>query len=221
MDLFLVRNIERSTCKTMLKSTHIGIAIYILFLYLIVVFMSATGSVDALKVAIKQKNVDAIDTYVDFDSLRKSWKQQVKLELFIEPSFHSENGVEVTYGVLREVILTSNLVENFIDTYVSKAGLLLLFRSLERRNTDSIESKANKLYHELSSEKFVNRNNVEFVSWNKFIIRGFDSSDREYLLEFTLSYYRWILTDIVFDSKYVEPDRVINFIKLLQKEGLI
>lgn len=205
----------------MLKSTYLGIAIYILLLYLMIVFVSATGSIEALRVAIQQKNADDVDTYVDFDSLRESWKRQVKLELFSESSVRSGSEVEDQQGGFRDVILASNLIENFIDTYVSKAGLLLLFRSLEKRDNDSGESKANKLYLELGSEKFVNRNDVEFVSWNKLKIRGYDSSDREYVLEFTLRYHRWILTDIVFDLRYVEPHHVKNFLKLLRKEGLI
>lgn len=205
----------------MLKSTYLGIAIYILLLYLMIVFISATGSIEALRVAIKQKDADAADTYVDFDSLRESWKRQVKLELFSGSSLHSGSEVEGEHAGFRDVILASNLMENFIDTYVSKAGLSLLFRSLEKRDTDSGESKANKLYLELSSEKFVDRNNLEFISWNKLRIRGYDSSDREYVLEFRLSYHRWILTDIVFDLRSVEPHDVKNFLKLLQKEGLI
>lgn len=205
----------------MLKSTYLGIAIYILLLYLMIVFVSATGSIEALRVAIQQKNADDVDTYVDFDSLRESWKRQVKLELFSESSVRSGSEVEDQQGGFRDVILASNLIENFIDTYVSKAGLLLLFRSLEKRDNDSGESKANKLYLELGSENFVNRNDVEFVSWNKLKIRGYDSSDREYVLEFTLRYHRWILTDIVFDLRYVEPHHVKNFLKLLRKEGLI
>ena len=205
----------------MLKSTYVGIAIYILLLYLMIVFISATGSIEALRVAIEQKNADDVDTYVDFDSLRESWKRQVKLELFSESSVRSGSEAEDQQGGFRDVILASNLLENFIDTYVSRAGLLLLFRSLEKRDTGSGESRANKLYLELSSEKFVNRNDVEFVSWNKLKIRGYDSSDRQYVLEFTLSYHRWILTDIVLDLRSVEPEHVKNFLQLLRKEGLI
>jgi len=205
----------------MLKSTHLGIAIYLLLFCLIVVLLSATGSVEALKVAIQQKNVDTIDTYVDFDSLRKSWKQQVKIELFLKSSLHNRNGAGVEYVDLGESILASNLIEDFIDIYVSKAGLFRLFRIIERRNGDSNESKANRLFHVLSSEKFINRNDMEIVSWNKFKIKGYDASDRKYVLEFTLTYYRWILTDIVFDLRYIEQDQVINFIKSLQKKGLL
>ena len=183
--------------------------------------MSATGSVDALKVAIKEKNVDAIDTYVDFDSIRESWKRQVKLELFSATSSRNGNGLEEKYGNLGRMIFASNLIENFIDTYVSKSGLLLMFRSMDKHNASSGESKAKQLYRELSSEKFVNRHNVEFVSWNKFKIKGYDSTDREYVLEFTLNYYRWILTDVVLDLRDVEPDQIEDFLKLIQEEGLI
>jgi hypothetical protein len=197
------------------KFTHLGIPIYLLLIYFIFAFISVNGSVDGLRLAIKQKNIDTIDTYVDFDSIRQSWKHQIKLEILFRSSLNNREGNGPKNVSLDDYVIASHLIEDFIDLYVSRAGLKKLFLLIERRHASNNESKASKVYGVLNSKKFINRHNSEFTSWNKMKINGYDANGREYELVFTFNFYRWILTDIFVDLKTVDQEKVIKFIKSL------
>ena len=197
------------------KFARLGIAIYLLLIYFIFAFMSVNGSVEGLRLAIKQKNIDTIDTYVDFDSIRQSWKHQIKREILFRSSLKNRerNGPENVS--LDDYVIASYLVEGFIDLYASRAGLKKLFMLIERHHASNNEEKASEVYGVLNSKKFINRHNSEFTSWNKLKINGYDANGRKYELVFTFNFYRWILTDILVDLKTVEQEKVIKLIKSL------
>jgi hypothetical protein len=187
---------------------------------MIFVLFSMSGSVETLRLAMKQKNIDTLDTYVDFESIQQSWKQQIKLEFLLRTSINNQEVAEIESVDMIEIALASNLAEDLIDLYVSRVGLVRLFRLNEGGYRSPKASEAKKLFSVLSSDNFINRHDRKFTSWNKFEVRGYDARGRKYVLVFTFDYIRWVLTDIVIDLSSFEQEKVINFIKSLHLENL-
>lgn len=194
----------------MSKLTQLGLPIYLLVIYIIFTVLSAGGSIEKLKLGLKLKNIEIIDSYVDFGSIQESWKRQIKLEIIHQASLNTPT--ETNRNNLNQLSLASNLIEEYTDLYVSKAGLVKLFSVLEERKPETHETKASRLYTFLSSDKFIDQNKKELTSWDKLEMDGYDSKGRKYTLKFTFNFFRWILTDITFDISNIFKEEFIDFV---------
>ena len=168
------------------------------------------GSIEKLKLGLKLKNIDIVELYVDFDSIQESWKQQIKFEVIDQASFNT--GTDTNQINLNQLTLASNLIEEYTDLYISRAGLAKLFSALEGPKPETDQTTTSRIYTFLSASKFIDPKNIELTSWDKLEIEGYDSKGRKYTLTFTFNFYRWIVTDITFDMSNIYKKEFIEFV---------
>ena len=195
----------------MQKSVTIGIILYLLLVYLTYVLYAIGESDDNIRQAIQTRNISLLEDYVDFDSLRESLKKQIKTDLLFKATQYSGDSPNRSLA-LRDISVANALVEDFVDLYVSSAGVEKLF-DLESSNGMSKNSdRAVNVVRQLKSDKFINLENGRINSLTTAEVVGHDQAGRTYKFIFAFRVIKWVLTDIRLDLRDVDTQEVVGFI---------
>ena len=201
----------------MVKMTaKIGILAYLCLVYLTYVLYAIGESDDNIRQAIQTRDVGLLENYVDFVSVRESLKQQIKSELFFKVTHNFKDSSQQSIG-LREMSLVNDLVDDFVDLYVSDSGVEKLFY-LDRNHVQSEDSgKADNIIKQLKSDKFINLEKGQFTSLTTVETQGHDRDGRAYKFIFSFRYLRWVLTDIRLDLEGISADDVVGVINQVKR----
>jgi hypothetical protein len=193
--------------------THGGF-FYLLLVYLTYFLYSTGASAEAFKHAVQQKSIDKLDQYIDYEAVQSSIKQQLKIEILSEANtYQGESGNEKPVGFL-EMTLAIKIIEDYIDSYITREGTSKLFQLLAQDNNENSKiSKTKKYLTQLQSEQFINFRHWRFVSFNSIETMSYDQDGREYKFVFTFDGLRWVITDVIFNLQGIESTKIVSFIE--------
>lgn len=191
----------------------LGGAFYLLLVYFTYFLYSTGASAEAFKQAVHQKNIHQLDQYVDFEAVKFSVKQQSRIEILSEASaFQKEGGNETLIGYL-EMTLAIKLIEDYIDSYITKGGAYKLFQLAKNNPENSAPSKTKQYLSQLASDQFINFRHWRFTSFNTIEAVSYDQSGREYKFVFTFNALRWVLTDVILNLQDINSKEIVSFIE--------
>ena len=186
---------------------------YLLLVYLTYFLYSTGASAEAFKQAVEQKNIDQLEHYIDLESVRSSIKQQVTIEILSEaPAFQDKGGNETLVGFL-EMTLAIKLIENYIDSYITREGVSKLFQLVNNSNEGGELSKVRSYLTLLQSDQFISFMRWRFTSFNTIEAVSFDQHGREYKFVFTFNALRWVLTDVILSLHDIDSTKIVSFIE--------
>jgi hypothetical protein len=197
----------------MRNAQTLGGVVYLLLVYLTYFLYSTGVSANGFKQAIQQKNIDQLDQYIDYESLQSSIKQQLKLEIFSKAYSYQNKQANGTSIEILEMTLAINLVEDYIDSYVSREGASKLFQVVKNNQENRKHRKTKEYLTQLRSDKFINFKNWRFRSVNSIEAVSYDQVGREYKFVFTFDFLRWELTDVIINLNGIDSIQVVSFIK--------
>ncbi len=193
-----------------------GLLAYFLCLYITFIFYSPVFSINTIKQAFKQQNVDILDDYIDFNSIRSSVVAQLKAELILKASEHNSQSEEPHPQFMAKVSHSIKMVEDFSELLFSKKGLSRLFQMAEDSSQEPESLYSKKYVSSLQSESFMSNDEFELKSLGTIEVNGYSHSGKLHRLIFTFRYTRWILTDIIFDLRDADSKDIVSFIKGFQ-----
>ena len=157
-----------------------------------------------------------LGNYIDFKSIQHSLKVQLKTELILKAGEHKKESGLSRDLLIAEVADAGRLLEDFIDSFVSTAGLTRLFLIDSSTSGQSQLIDARKHVSVLQSDKFIGMGDIEYHSFMTVRLKGVSVSGKSHQFVFTFRYLRWVLTDIIVDLTDVDNNKVINFINKFQ-----
>ena len=191
----------------------LGGAFYLLLVYFTYFLYSTGASAEAFKQAVQQKNIHQLDQYVDFEAVKFSIKRQSRIEVLSEASaFQKEGGNETLIGYL-EMTLAIKLIEDYIDSYITKGGASKLFQLAKNNPENRALSKSKQYLSQLASDQFINFRHWRFTSFNTIEAVSYDQSGREYKFVFTFNALRWVLTDVILNLHDINSTKIVSFIE--------
>ena len=198
----------------MRRALKLGGFFYLLLVYLTYFLYSTGASADAFKHAVQQKSIEQLDQYIDYEAVQSSIKQQLKIEILSEVStYQSEGGNEKPVGFL-EMTLAIKIIEDYIDSYITREGSSKLFQWLAKDNHENSKiSKAKKYLTQLQSDQFINFRHWHFTSFNSIETMSYDQDGREYKFVFTFDGLRWVITDVILNLQDIDSKKIVSFIE--------
>ena len=198
----------------MRRALTLGGFFYLLLVYLTYFLYSTGVSTDAFKQAVQQKSIEQLDQYIDYEAVQSSIKQQLKIEILSEASiYQSKGGNEKPVGFL-EMTLAIKMIEDTIDSYITREGSSKLFQWLAKDNHENSKiSKAKKYLTQLQSDQFINFRHWHFTSFNSIETMSYDQDGREYKFVFTFDGLRWVITDVILNLQDIDSKKIVSFIE--------
>ncbi len=194
------------------KKVITGLLVYIFCWYLVYFFYSPVLTINEIESALKQKNADLLDEYIDFNTLQHSVITQLKTDLIFKATEKKQlNGIADPQFVTN-ITYTNKLVEDVIKLFLSKHGISRLFDMSEINSVTPSTIRARNFISGLQSEFFIQNNSVEFKSFGTIEINGLNENGMQHKFILTFRYFRWFLTDIILDLQKVDDQKVIEFI---------
>ena len=196
----------------------VGPVAYVLCVYFAYILYAPTIAVDALRQAVQQKDTELLANYIDFESVRESVKRQIKTELILKASEQHQETGKSSDRLITEVSEAVKLVEDFVDSFLSKEGLARVFTSQEDTSPKSGTPGSEKYVSLLQSKNVIGLDDVEFHSFGSIQLNGF--TDQGSQLKFILSfrYLRWVLTEVKLDLHDVDNAKIVKFINMFHQD---
>ena len=196
----------------------IGPIIYGLCVYLAYILYAPTIAINAFHEALQQKDTVLLAKYIDFESVRKSVKTQIKTELILNASeLHQETG-KSSERLIAEVAEAVKLVEDFVDSLLSKEGLARLFKSETDVSMEPGTLEAEKYVSLLQSKKVIGFDDVEYHSFGSIQLNGITDQGKQLKFILTFRYLRWVLTEVKLDLRDVDNAKIVKFINMFQQD---
>jgi hypothetical protein len=204
----------------MLKDKKVAIAVsfaYFLCWYLVYIFYSPIVTIRVIENALKQKNVELLDDYIDFNSIQHSVISQLKTDLILKATEKKElKGISDPLFIAN-VSSSNKMIEDFIKLFLSKNGFFRLFEMSESNLDTPNTIHARNFISSLQSESFIKDDSIYLRSFRSIEVNGYNKSGLQHKFILTFRYYRWVLTDFIIDLHEVEDKKVIKFISHFNK----
>jgi len=198
----------------MRRALTISVFFYFLLIYFTYFLYSTGASADAFKHAVQQRNIDKLDQYIDYEAVQSSIKQQFKIEMLSETSIYQSGGWNQNSISFLEMTLAIKMVEEYINSYITREGFSKLFQLLAKDNIENSKiSKAKKYLAQLESDQFINFRHWRFTSFNSIETTSHDKDGREYKFVLTFDGLRWVITDVSFNLQGVDSMKIVSFIE--------
>ncbi len=198
----------------MRRALKLGGFFYLLLVYLTYFLYSTGASADAFKHAVQQKSIEQLDQYIDYKAVQSSIKQQLKIKILSEASVYQSKGENEKPVSFLEMTLAIKIIEDYIDSYITREGSSKLFQWLAKDNHENSKiSKAKKYLTQLQSDQFINFRHWHFTSFNSIETMSYDQDGREYKLVFTFDGLRWVITDVILNLQDIDSKKIVSFIE--------
>lgn len=198
----------------MRRALTLGGFFYLLLVYLTYFLYSTGVSTDAFKQAVQQKSIEQLDQYIDYEAVQSSIKQQLKIEILSEASVYQSKGENEKPVSFLEMTLAIKIIEDYIDSYITREGSSKLFQWLAKDNHENSKiSKAKKYLTQLQSDQFINFRHWHFTSFNSIETMSYDQDGREYKFVFTFDGLRWVITDVILNLQDIDSKKIVSFIE--------
>ena len=198
----------------MRRALTLGGFFYLLLVYLTYFLYSTGASADAFKHAVQQKSIEQLDQYIDYKAVQSSIKQQLKIKILSEASVYQSKGENEKPVSFLEMTLAIKIIEDYIDSYITREGSSKLFQWLAKDNHENSKlSKAKKYLTQLQSDQFINFRHWHFTSFNSIETMSYDQDGREYKFVFTFDGLRWVITDVILNLQDIDSKKIVSFIE--------
>ena len=200
------------------RLSSIGVAAYVLLVYITFALYSIGHSAEALRAAVAHKDVESLLRYVDLPAIREGVRRQLKTSLLSTARSHSKH-IEGDDSVgARETALALQLTDDVIDLHLSREGVGQFFQSLNGQAelpTAAGAAPAARVFSELKSSRMLDVDRLSLLSPLSFVASGTDSSGRAFGFVFSFRGLRWVLTDVLLDESAIDERDVVEFIRSL------
>jgi hypothetical protein len=166
-----------------------------------VAYLAATPyiSIKQFRQALEQRDLPAIERYVDFPSVRESLKEQLKAKLVEGMAKHSmaDTWVNLGMGALGYAI-AEPMIDAAVNAYVSPAGLKVLMAGSQPATPSGLQTAAPQNQAE-KSDMAASDLKLSYKSPNLFVISARDTSPPNQTIKFNFernNLVDWRLTSI-------------------------
>ena len=197
----------------------IGTVVYIACVYFAYILYAPTIAVDALRQALQQKDAELLAKYIDFEQVRTSLKTQIKTQLILKASELHQGAGKSSDRLITEVAEAVKLVEDFVDSFLSKQGVAWFFKLETASPVEPGAVEAEKYVSQLQSKRVIGFDDVEFHSFRSIQLNGMTDQGKQLKLVLTFRYLRWVLTEVKLDLHDVDNAKVIKFINMFHPDA--
>ena len=157
-------------------------------------------TVHQIQSAAERRDGEALSEHIDFPSVRQSLKDQVNAAFMTEMT--KENSLEsngAAMGAILAGVIVDRLAEQFIDAYVTPAGITKLMEG-EQSDSEAPASDDEPSCRPLSD------GSMSYESLDKFVVRSGGEADGECKLVLRRRGIGWKVTEIILPIGQGESD---------------